>query len=72
MTLEPTSAAPWAKYSLQERHDELRAAAVKLRRRGDGHLPIRQAAYYVADAYERAAEVLKQAHAGINPSRAEA
>jgi hypothetical protein len=65
--LEPTSAAPWAKNGLQELHDDLRAKAVKLRQRGAGHLPIRQAANYVADAYDRAAAVLRKAHAEINP-----
>jgi len=59
------SAAQWAANGLEEKAFELRKEAQKLRQRGVGHLPIKPAAFYVAEAYDRAANELLRAQEGI-------
>lgn len=64
VSLEP-SAASWATNGLETKASELRKEAQKVRQRGAGHLPIKPAALYVAQAYERAAIELLRARDGI-------
>jgi hypothetical protein len=59
------SAARWASITLEEMAYALRTEAQKVRLRGAGHLPIKPAALYVAEAYDRAANELLRAQAGI-------
>lgn len=58
--LEEQSAL-WARHAIAEKATELRKAAEAARRRGNAHLPIRQATNVVAEAYDRAVTVLDRA-----------
>lgn len=68
MTLEPTSAAPWARAEIAEEAIRLRAKMVAMRKKASGYAVARPPANYVADALEEAAILLEKKLAAINPN----
>lgn len=69
ITLEQTTAAPWASANLAQEALRLRGLIAILRKRAATQSLARQAANYVADAYEEAALLLERRLAGINPAQ---
>lgn len=58
--------ANWAGHTLATEAAELRKRAVALRSQGRRHLPLKKAAAYAAEAYDRAAIELERARKQIN------
>lgn len=65
----PEDSAQWVKHHLGEQHQAIERAAKAAMERGRRNCLAARGEGYLAQALERAAAVLKQAHAGVNPQR---
>ena len=63
--------AQWVRHHLAEQHARLEREAKAAMERGRRNCVAARGEGYLAQALERAAAVLKQAHAGVNPRRDE-